>query len=141
MTETGNPFLDFTDAHLAAAMRRALRTVAILACVLFSILTLVYGWQTGAMLLAGAVISFTGIWEWQRLMQAINARMDATPDASTPVKPMGRTLALFFLRLGMVAAVLYVSLKYLQGSVYALVAGLGLAIVALTIEAVRLLRS
>jgi TRAP-type C4-dicarboxylate transport system permease small subunit len=136
VTATGNPFLDFTDAHLAAAMRRALRTVAILACVLFSLFTFAYGWQTGAMLLAGALISFTGIWEWQKLLTAINARLD---NQQAP-KPMGRTLVLFFLRLGIVGAVLYATLRYLQGSVYALVAGLALAVVALTIEAIRLLR-
>jgi hypothetical protein len=36
--------------------------------------------------------------------------------------------------------VIYVSLKCFHGSLYALVAGLGLAVVALTVEAVRVLR-
>jgi hypothetical protein len=40
----------------------------------------------------------------------------------------------------MVAGILYVSLRCLNGSVYALVAGIGLAVVALSIEAIRLLR-
>jgi len=38
-------------------------------------------------------------------------------------------------------ALLYVSLKFLHGSVYALIAGLALGVVALSIEGVRLIRS
>jgi len=47
----------------------------------------------------------------------------------------------FFLRLGGALVALYVSLKYLDGSVYALVAGLALGMIALTIEALMLVRS
>jgi hypothetical protein len=39
-----------------------------------------------------------------------------------------------------VAAVLYVSLRCLHGTVYALVAGIALGLVALSFEALRLLR-
>ena len=39
---------------------------------------------------------------------------------------MALVLLGFFLRLGLTVVVLYVSLKYLNGSVYALAAGLGL---------------
>lgn len=125
-----------TDAELAAMLRRALRTVLVLALVLFVILTFTVGWQTGLLLLAGAVISYTGIREWRNLSVAIFAKLD---NQQSP-RPMGRTLVMFFLRLGMAVAILYVSLRCLHGSVYALVAGLGLAVIALSIEAVRLLR-
>ena len=53
MTDSGNPIFDFTDADLKAALRRAFKITAILGLVLAVILTLVYGWQTGALLLAG----------------------------------------------------------------------------------------
>ena len=126
-----------TDDDLREMLRRALRTVLILALVLFLIFTFTLGWQTGLLELAGALISYTGIREWRNLALAIFARLDNQQAA----RPMGRTLVMFFLRLGMVAAILYVSLKCLHGSVYALVAGIGLAVVALSIEAIRLLRN
>lgn len=132
-------------AHLAAGMtdddfrqmlRRALRTVAILTPILFVVFTFTLGWQSGVLLLAGAVISWTGIYEWRSLALAIFARLDNQRKPGA----MSRTLVLFFLRLAVAVAILYVSLKCLHGNVYALVAGLGLAVVALSIEAVRLLR-
>jgi len=53
---------------------------------------------------------------------------------------IGRVLAMFFLRLALAAALLYVSLKWLDGSIYALLGGLALSLMALMIEALRLLR-
>jgi hypothetical protein len=47
----------------------------------------------------------------------------------------------FFLTLGLMLVVLYGSLKFLNGSVYALFAGLGMGIVALTVEALRLVKA
>lgn len=126
-----------TDDDLREMLRRALRTVVILALVLFAVFTLTMGWQTGLLSLAGAVISFTGIREYRNLALLIFSKIDNQQAA----KPMGRTLVMFFLRLGMVAAILYVSLRCLHGSIYALVAGIGLAIIALSIEAIRLLRN
>jgi hypothetical protein len=126
-----------TDDDLREMLRRALRTVVILALVLFAVFTLTMGWQTGLLSLAGAVISYTGIREWRNLAVAIFAKLDNQQTA----RPMGRTLVMFFLRLGVVAVVLYVSLRCLHGSIYALVAGIGLAVVALSIEALRLLRN
>jgi hypothetical protein len=126
-----------TDDDLREMLRRALRTVVIMALILFAVFTVTLGWQTGLLWLAGAVISYTGIREWRNLALLIFSRIDNQQAA----KPMGRTLVMFFLRLGMVAAILYVSLKCLHGSIYALVAGIGLAVVALSIEAIRLLRN
>ena len=125
-----------TDDDLRGMLRRALRTVAILAAVLFLVFSFTLGWQTGLLLLAGAVISFTGIWEWRSLALAVFARLDNQQQA----RPMGRTLVMFFLRLGMAIAILYVSLRCLHGSLYALLAGLGLAVIALSFEALRYLR-
>lgn len=136
MTESGIPILDFTDADLKAALRRAFKTTAIIGVALALALTFVYGWQTGALLLAGTIISATGLWEWQRLVAFINAKLDNQKAAGA-----GRVVSTFFLRLVLAGGLLYVSLKCLHGSVYALVAGLALGIFALTVEAVRMIRS
>ena len=57
-------------------------------------------------------------------------------------RPLGRVLFWFFLRLILAAALLYVSLKLLDGKVFALVVGpRGSLLVALLIEALRLFRS
>jgi hypothetical protein len=53
---------------------------------------------------------------------------------------MGMVLFGFFLRIGVTLAVLYGSLKYLHGTVFALAVGLGLGIVSLTVEALRILK-
>jgi hypothetical protein len=125
-----------SDEDLQQLLRRATRTVVILGLLLFVVFTLAMGWQSGLLELAGAVISYTGIREWRTLARLVSATMDNRPAAS----PKGRTLVMFFLRLALVGGILYVSLRFLNGSVYALVAGIGLAVVALTIEALRLLR-
>ncbi|HSY71114.1 MAG TPA: ATP synthase subunit I [Alloacidobacterium sp.] len=137
MTESGHPIFDFTDADLKIALRRAFKVTVILGLILAVVLTVVYGWQTGALLLAGALISATGLWEWQRLVAFINARLDNQRAAGGAA----RVVTMFSLRLLLAGGVLYVSLKCFHGSVYALLAGLGLAVFALTIEAVRLIRS
>jgi len=78
------------------------------------------------------------LWEWLRLMSAIIERMDVTDGKP---KPMGRILIGFFLRLALTVVALYVSLKTLDGSVYALAAGLTLGIFALSVEALRLVKA
>jgi hypothetical protein len=136
VTET-NPILQFSDADLKSALRRALKTIAILGVALTSILAVTAGWRTAAMLLVGAAISAVSLYEWERLIAIINAKLD---NQKTP-QSTGFVVTMFFLRFGIAAAVLYVSLKCFHGSLYALVAGLGLAVVALTIEAIRLIRT
>lgn len=126
-----------TDDDFREMIRRALRTVLILGPVLFLVFTFTLGWQSGLMEVAGAVISWTGIREWRSLALTVFSKLDN----QLPARPLGRTLVTFFLRLAVVGAILYVSLRCLTGSVYALIAGIGLAVVALSIEAVRLLRN
>ena len=76
-----------------------------------------------------------------RLMTAVNAAMDlAVKDHGSTPRPMGMILTGFFLRLGLTLAVLYASLKYLHGTVFALAAGIGLGVFSLTIEAVKLMK-
>ncbi len=135
MTEP-NSFLSYTDADLRASMHRAMRTVIIFGVLGAIALTVGAGWQTAALFVAGAIVSITGLYEWQQLIAVINAKLDhqQTPRAT------GFTVTMFVLRLGIAGLILYVSLRCFHGSVYALLAGLGLAVIALTVEALRMLR-
>lgn len=134
--QPGEPMFDFSDAQFVGALRRSMMNIAVLGVVVAVLLTVFYGWRTGLMLLIGAAVSFTGVWEWRRLIAAINARLDANQSPQS----MGRTIFTFVLRLTMVGVVLYGSLRYLGGSVYALIAGLSLAMLMLTVEAFKMLK-
>lgn len=126
-----------TDEDVRRTMQRALRLLGILAVMGSALVWWKLGWQSAALLAVGAAISASGLWEWMRLMAVVISRMDA----GVAPRPMGTVLVGFFMRLGIALVALYVSLKYLDGSVYALAAGLALGMVALTIEALRLVRS
>ncbi len=128
--------LEFSDAHLKAAMVRAMRLVGVLSLLLASLLLVFFGWQTALLLLVGAAVSLASLWEWQKLLALISAKL-----VNQQTVGGGRTILGFFLRLIVAAAVLYASLKGLHGSVFALLGGLLLAVVALTVEAFRLVRA
>ena len=129
---------DFTDRDFRKVVLRALRLLAV---VTLAALPLVWwrmgGWRSATMLLVGAVISGSGLWEWLRLLTALLPRLEGGGKAS----PMGLLLAGFFLRLAIVLMVLYGTLRFLRGSDIALAVGLGLGIFALTIEGVRLAKA
>ena len=127
----------FSDDDFRRTMLRALRLLAIVTVVALPVVWWKLGWQSAALLLVGSTISGSGLWEWLRLMTAVMARMDVGGKA----RPLGLVLAGFFLRLGLTVVVLYVSLKFLDGSVYALAAGIGLGIFALSFEALRLVKA
>ncbi len=135
--DEANPFLTFTDADLGRALLRAIRTIGILALTGVPVSWFLGGWRSMCLFLVGAAISAAGVYESKRLIGAINAKLDNQKAA----RSTGLVVALFFLRLIIAAAVLYVSLRFLDGSVYALVAGLILAVIALSVEAVSLTRS
>lgn len=128
----------FSDGDFRQTILRALRLLLILTVLG---LPLVWwklgGWRGGAMLAIGAAIAGSGLWEWLRLLTALMARMDSGEKA----RPVGGVLLGFFLRLPVVLAVLYGSLKLLEGSVVALAAGLGLGVIALTVEGLRLVKA
>jgi hypothetical protein len=128
---------NFSDADFRLTMLRALRLLAIITVVGALILGWKLGWPSAALLVVGAAISGSGLYEWLRLMTAVMARMDEGGQA----KPMGMVLAGFFLRLGLTIVVLYVSLKVLDGSVYALAAGLALGVFSLSVEGLRLMKA
>ncbi len=127
----------FTDADFKRTILGAIRLLAILTVVALPLLWWKLGWQSAALLLVGSVISGSGLWEWLRLMSAVMVRMDG----GRPARPLGMVLVGFFLRLCLTVVLLYVSLKVLNGSVYALAAGLALGVFCLTIEGLRLLKS
>ncbi|QHN05412.1 hypothetical protein FTO74_08035 [Granulicella sp. WH15] len=124
---------DFTDADFKRTMLSAIRLEAVLCLMATPLVWWRFGWASAVLLLVGALISGSGLWEWLRLMTVVMARMDAGSEA----KPMGLVLVGFFLRLGLTLVVLYVSLKALHGSVFALAAGLGLGVFCLTAEVLR----
>ena len=136
MTQETHPIVDLTQADLDAMLHRALRNTLILGTVAALIVWIGGGWRSAAMLGTGTLISVASIWEWQRLIRLINARLDKqkTP-ASAPV-----VVLFFVLRLTVFAGVIYGSLKCFHGSIVALLFGLSLAVLAIVWEASRLLR-
>ena len=128
---------NYSDEDVRRTVMNALRLVIIATVIAVPLVWWKFGWSTALLLVVGAGISGSGLWEWRKLMTSMMAYMDAGGEA----KPIGPVLAGFFLRLGLAIAVLYVSLKFLDGSVYALAVGLGLGVLALTIEALRLVKA
>jgi len=136
MSPETHPIVDLTQADLDAMLQRALRNTLILGAISALAVAIGGGWRNGAMLATGALISVASIWEWQRLVGIMNARMDKqkTP-ASAPV-----VVLFFVLRLTVFAGVIYGSLKCFHGSVTALLFGLALAVIVIGWEAIRLMR-
>jgi hypothetical protein len=126
-----------TDEDFKRTVWSALRLMAVFTVVAAPIVWWKMGWQSSLLLIVGALISGSGLFEWLRLMTAVMVRMDGGEKA----RPMGLVLMGFFLRLGLTVAALYVSLKVLNGSVYALAAGLALGVFALSIEGLRLIKA
>ncbi len=127
----------FTDQDFRQTILRALRLLLVLTAIALPVLWWKLGWRSGAMLLVGAAISASGLWEWLRLLTALMERMDGGDKA----RPVGLVLTGFFVRLVVVVGVLYGSLRLLDGSVVALATGLGLGIFSLTIEGLRLVKA
>jgi hypothetical protein len=136
MSEQTHPIASLTDEALQALLKRAIRDTLILGLVPALVLLFVSGWRDAAMLAVGVLISAASILEWQRLIRLINAKMDnkKTPGSALLV------VTFFVLRLTLFAGAIYVSLKCFQGSVVALLCGLGLAFVTTAWEALKLLR-
>jgi hypothetical protein len=127
----------FSDADFKRTIWSALRLLVVITIVAAPFVWWKMGWQSAVLLMVGSLISGSGLFEWLRLMTAVMVRMDGGGKA----KPMGLILFGFFLRLGLTVVLLYVSLKILNGSVYALAAGLALGVFALTVEGLRLMKA
>jgi len=133
--ESGGPLAGLTDADFTRTMIAALKLLAVFTVVAAALFWWKSSWQSAALLLVGAAISAASLWEWLRLMTAVMEHMDVGGKA----RPIGPVLVGFFLRLGLTVVVLYVSLKYLDGTVFALAAGLGLGVFSLSVEGIRLM--
>ncbi len=127
----------FSDADFKRTIWSALRLLTVITVVAAPLVWWKLGWQSAVLLLVGAAISGSGLFEWLRLMTAVMVRMDGGEKA----RPMGLVLFGFFLRLGLTVVLLYVSLKVLHGSVYALAGGLALGVFSLTVEGLRLMKA
>jgi hypothetical protein len=136
MTEEAQPVVDFSNQAIEAVFKLAIRNTLILGLVAAAVVLIASGWRDAAMLVTGTLISAASIFEWQRLVRVINARLDKqkTPTSAPAV------VIFFVLRLTVFAGVIYGSLKCFQGSVIALLCGLGLAALAIGWEATRMLR-
>jgi hypothetical protein len=127
----------FSDEDFKRTIMRALRLLVVVTVVVAPLLWWKLGWQSAVLLLVGSAISGSGLYEWLRLMSAVMVRMDGGAKA----RPMGMVLLGFFVRLGLTVVLLYVSLKVLNGSVYALAGGLALGVFALSVEGLRLMKA
>ena len=136
MTEETHPIAALTDAALQAVLRRAIYTTLILGAVSALGIWISSNWRNAAMLAVGALISAASIFEWQRLIRLFNAKLD---QQKTP-RGAALVVVFFLARLLVYAGLIYGSLKCLQGSPVALLCGLGLAMLVLAWEALRLLR-
>jgi uncharacterized membrane protein len=136
MTQENQSIVELSSADLDAMLRRALRTTLILGGIAAVIVGVSAGWPSAALLGTGALISAASIWEWQRLVRVINAKLDnqKTPTNSKAV------VVFFVLRLTVFAGVIYGSLRCFHGSSVALLFGLSLAVLVIAWEAIRLLR-
>ena len=136
MTDDTSPIAGLTDETLQALLKRAIRVTLILGLVATLILFFASGWRNAAMFAVGAIISAASILEWQRLIRFFNERLDQkkTPRGAAAV------VVFFMIRLAVFAAAIYGSLKCFQGSAIALLCGLGLAMIAMAWEALRLLK-
>ena len=136
MSEPTQPIADISQEAMEALFKRAIRNTLILGLVAAVVVLVASGWRDGAMLATGTLISAASIFEWQRLVRVINAKLDKqqTPRSAPAV------VIFFVLRLTVFAGVIYGSLKCFQGSVIALLCGLGLAAMAIGWEAIRMLR-
>ena len=135
-TQETHPIAELTDDALQAMLKRALWITIVLGALGTVAITLGSNWRNGAMLLTGAAISAASILEWRHLVRVFNARMDKqrTPGSAAVV------VIFFVIRLTVFAGVIYGSLKCFQGSVVALLCGLGLAVMSVGWEVIRLLR-
>jgi len=136
MSESAPPIANLTEDALQLLLTRAFRNTLILGLLVSLAITISSGWRNGGLFLTGALISAASILEWQRLIRLINARMRLKKTSRSSILVFG----FFLVRLLIFAVAIYGSLKCFQGSVIALICGLGLAVVTLTWEALRLLR-
>lgn len=136
MNESNSSTADISPDALYAMLWRALRNTLILGALLAIAIWIGSNWRNASMLVVGMAISAFSIYEWLRLARVINARLDKQKSAANT----GVVVLFFLLRLLVYAAIIYGSLKVIQGSGIVLLCGLALAVTTMGWEALRLLR-
>jgi hypothetical protein len=132
---------NWSDADLAAMMKRAVRNVSAFGVAVAAVLWAMAGWQSAALFAVGGAMSVLSIYEWGRMTQVLTTHMDAQAGGSpNSGLGIGRVAVFFVLRMILFAGGIYGSLKCLHGSPIALISGLGLGVAGLAWEAVRTLR-
>ena len=138
-----------TDDDFLRTVQRAIRLTAVLICVGDPLVWWKMGGGSVVYLLLGGVISGSSLWQGLRLMTVVMRQMDAQknqPDAGhSREQQRSPSLTPVFLGLvlhaGIALVVLYVTLKTLNGSAYALGAGFLAGVFALSVEAFRIMRA
>ncbi len=138
--------MQFSEQDLRTVLNRALRSALVAIAVGIPVIWFAWGWRSMLLFLVGGAIAATGLVEWRQLMSAVLSRFDTTPKedgsaSSAPPRPIRGVVFWFVIRLVAAAGLLYVSLRSLDGKVAALLLGLALAVFALFIEAIRMLRA
>ena len=133
-----------TDDDFRRTVLRAIRLTAILLAVGIPLVWWKMGWPSAVYLLVGGVISGSSLWQGLRLMTVVMRQMDAQnqadagPQRSPSLTPVFLGLVL---HAGIALVVLYVTLKTLDGSAFALGAGFLAGVFALSVEAFRMMRA
>jgi uncharacterized protein (DUF58 family) len=135
MTEKVQQMFDLSDKAALELLQKALRNTLIVGVLASAAVWVGAGWRDAAMLLTGTLISGASILEWQRLAKVISAALDQN---RIPRSAPG-VVVFFVLRLTLYAGAIYVSLRCFEGSIVALLCGLGLAALAILWQAIRLL--
>ncbi len=136
MSEETHAVTGLTDEALQALLERAIRITVVIGLLAALAVWIAAGWRNAAMLATGAAISTASIYEWRRLIRFLNSKLDQKQAPKGTIVSM----VFFVLRLTVFAVVIYGSLKCFRGSVVSLLCGLGLAVLAMVWEALRLLR-
>ena len=137
MTDEPQETALITDEGVEALLQRAIRITVVIGGLASLALWIASGWRNAAMMATGTAISAASIYEWRRLSRLISAKLDNKPGP----RSASLSVVFFLFRLLIFAGAIYVSLKCFQGSAVALLCGLGLAVLSLVWEALRLLRN
>jgi hypothetical protein len=144
MSHAPSQLAGLTDADFRSTVLRAIRLTAILIAIGTPLVWWKLGWGSAAYLLLGGVISGSSLWQGLRLMTVVMRQMDAQNQADAAYQQSPSLTPVFLglvLHAGIALVALYVTLKTVDGSAYALGAGFLAGVCALSVEAFRIMRA
>lgn len=144
MSDASSQIAGLTDADFRETILRAMRLTAILLAVGVPLVWWKLGGGSAVYLLLGGVISGSSLWQGLRLMTAVMRQMDAQNQTDAAAQRAPSLTPVFLglvLHMGIAMVALYVTLKTLDGSAYALGAGFLAGVFALSVEAFRIMRA